>query len=383
MLGTTRTGAGEGTMSKPRIYLAGPISGCNEDQRTQWRREVRRGFGEEFDFVDPTDNLIGREQSDYEVVAADAEAIRACDAVLANMWRESIGTAFGILHAHSAGRVVVVNDPNFVNNRMVTFYADAVERTLPASLNAIRKHLLAQSRILGVEKRDGTSEPFSRQKLASAVRKACLDAGESDLAPPHAIVTQTLSLLLAGSDEARVVPSAEIRDRVWEALALLAADPAVGEDYDQIRRAWDRHEDGKPREAPASPAHGIFVSEKPLETPVHTVGNHSMIWGHRIGADAARIFAEIVRVNGITEVVFGPFKNTGNPPRKPHVRLVASKTPTHIEGTCYDKGPKGTLQTFQIRVADPDQRDTILKVVRDHLVSLGHVRPGPIEVTDE
>lgn len=370
-------------MSKPRVYLAGPISGCNEDQRTQWRREIRRGFGEEFDFVDPTDNLVGREHSDYEVVAADVEAIRACDAVLANMWRESIGTAFGILHAHSAGRVVVVNDPNFVNNRMVAFYADAVERTLPASLNAIRKHLLAQSRVQGVAKRDGLIEPFSRQKLASAVRKACLDAGESDLAPPHAIVTQTLSLLLAESNEARIVTTAEIRDRVWESLALLAADPAVGEDYDQVRRAWDRHEDGKPREVSAVPSYGICVAERPLETPVHSVGNHATIWGHRIGAEAARIFQEIVRVNGITEVVFGPFKNTGNPPRKPHVRLVASKTPTHIEGRCYDKGPRGTLQTFQIRVADAEQRDTILKVVRDHLVSLGHVRPGPLESPDE
>ncbi|MCW5943406.1 MAG: hypothetical protein KIS66_14335 [Fimbriimonadaceae bacterium] len=215
------------------------------------------------------------------------------------------------------------------------------------------------------------------------MRKACLDAGQSDLAPPHAIVTQTLSLLLAGSDEARAVSSTEIRDRVWESLATLAADPSVGDDYDQIRRAWESHEaHDKPREEVAAPTRGIAVAEKPLETPVHTVGNHSTIWGHRIGPEAWRIFEEIVRVNGITEVVFGPFQNTGNPPRKPHVRLVASKIPNHIEGKCYDKGPKGTLQTFQIRVANPEERDTILRVVRDHLVSLGHVRSSAFEPVD-
>jgi|GEM_PF-6951483 len=106
-------------MRKPKVYLAGPISGTNHEQRHVWREDLKARFSEEFEFIDPTDNVIEAGRSDFDVVRADAEAIRSADAMLANMWRESIGTAFGILHAHSAGKLVVVCDPNYLQSRMV------------------------------------------------------------------------------------------------------------------------------------------------------------------------------------------------------------------------------------------------------------------------
>src|SRR5688500_10284070 len=145
-------------MPKPKVYLAGPISGCNDEQRHAWRNDLKRGFSEEFEFVDPTDSLI-EQGPDFGVVQADAEAIRLADAVLANMWRESIGTSFGVLHAHSAGKIVVVVDPNLISSRMLAFYADSVERTLPAALNTIRNFLKSQRLITAVQKSDGAEEP--------------------------------------------------------------------------------------------------------------------------------------------------------------------------------------------------------------------------------
>jgi len=41
-----------------------------------WRRDLRRGFSDEFEFIDPTDSLIRPGGSHHEVVQADVLAIR-------------------------------------------------------------------------------------------------------------------------------------------------------------------------------------------------------------------------------------------------------------------------------------------------------------------
>jgi transcriptional regulator NrdR family protein len=365
---------------KPKVYLAGPISACNSEQRDVWRSDLKRGFSEEFEFIDPTDKLIADDGSDFEVVQADAEAIRQADAVLANMWRESIGTSFGILHAHMAGKIVVVCDPNLIRSRMLAFYADAVERNLPAALNSIRTFLRSERLILAVRKRSGDEEPFDRQKLSSAVRRACLAAGTGDVVPTRAIVARTLALLMEDAVTERVLTSEEIVESVWQAMAELAADPVHEVDYDCIRKAWESHATQATRvDAPAAPTPELpvpIIHEKPLPIPVRSTGTHRTMWGrgHKVSDGAARIFDEIRRVDGIMDISFGPFSNTHSPPAKPHVRLQAAKEAHLIEGKCYDLGAFGTLQTFRIRVANPAARDMILGVLREHLVRAGHIR---------
>ncbi|MFQ3587233.1 MAG: ATP cone domain-containing protein [Fimbriimonadaceae bacterium] len=366
-------------MRKPTVYLAGPISACNPEQRHAWRNELKRGFSEEFEFIDPTDKLIAPDGSDFEVVQADADAIRNADAVLANMWRESIGTSFGVLHAHMAGKIVAVCDSNLIQSRMLAFYADAVERTLPAALHAIRTFLRAQSLIKAVQKQSGVQEPFDRGKLSQSVRKACLAAGTGDVVPTRAIVTQTLSLLFDDVVDERVLTTAQIKEAVWEALATLGADPLHETDYDAVRRAWEEYREGGRRPSVVKSQAMLprpTVHDAPLVIRRVSRHNHSTIWGAKIGLEAARIFDEIARVDGITEIVFGEFKNTGSPPSRPHVRLKASKTGNIIEGICYDKGKKGTQQTFQVRVANPAARDLVLDVLREHLEACGHIRPS-------
>ncbi|MFN8221483.1 MAG: hypothetical protein U0S12_15275 [Fimbriimonadales bacterium] len=93
-----------GCEEKKKVYLAGPMSGCNEAQMRDWRRELKASFGDEFEFVDPTERLIGPEQTHYELVREDLLAIENCDGVLANMWRESVGTAIGVFHAQPKGQ---------------------------------------------------------------------------------------------------------------------------------------------------------------------------------------------------------------------------------------------------------------------------------------
>lgn len=364
-------------MAKPSIYLAGPIAGCNDAKRKTWRDDLKRGFGDEFRFIDPTDNLIDPERSHYDVVKADEEAIRSADAVLAHMWRESIGTAIGVMHAHSVGKIVVVCDPNFIGSRLLGFYSDAVESSLPHALHAIRTFLRSERLVTAVEKADGTREPFERGKLTASVRGACVQARQSDIVPARAIVARTLEVLFQEAADERVLTTQEIREAVWQAVAELGSDPAQQGDYEAIRRAWERHAEMKCGKVQAPVVEAAVLSvpihDAPLDVRLHSRG-HKTIWGNRMSSDALQIFGEIMRIEGLSEIVLGPFSNTGSPPAKPHVRIQASKQPTIIEGKCYDKGSHGTLQTFQVRVANSAQRDAILATLRAHLIERGHIR---------
>ncbi len=112
-----------------RVYLAGPISGCNDPQKRRWRDTVKRKYGSKMTFIDSVEMLVDREASPYEFVEADLWAIEEADGLLVNMWRESIGTAIGVAHAHLRSRTIVVCDPNHLNNSMLAFFADAVADT--------------------------------------------------------------------------------------------------------------------------------------------------------------------------------------------------------------------------------------------------------------
>jgi hypothetical protein len=55
------------------VYLAGPITGCNEDQRRTWRQRVKENWGKDFNFIDPTDPMLHAKEggSKFEIVSRD------------------------------------------------------------------------------------------------------------------------------------------------------------------------------------------------------------------------------------------------------------------------------------------------------------------------
>ncbi len=114
---------------KFHVYLAGPISGCSNDEQVhRWRNDLKRSkYNRHFDFIDPAElPLLRPGATPRQAVEEDLKAIKKADGLLVNMWRESIGSAIGIVHAHKEGRPVVVADPNNLSNRTLEFYADAV-----------------------------------------------------------------------------------------------------------------------------------------------------------------------------------------------------------------------------------------------------------------
>ena len=93
------------------VYLAGPISNCNQRQRTEWRKRLKTQL-EPFGWVciDPADHL-----NDWTPSTEMAEIAKS-DVVIANLWRESIGTVVGIVQARRKGKPVILIDPNYLDS---------------------------------------------------------------------------------------------------------------------------------------------------------------------------------------------------------------------------------------------------------------------------
>lgn len=208
---------------KFRVYLSGPISGCTDLQKHKWRDEVKKKYGKHFDFIDPTDELLDQEANSAEFVEADLRAIESSSGLLANMWRESIGTALGLVHASRVGRPVVLADPNFLRHRMLQFYADAVADSALKAAKSLLSLLSAEAgwQVLGS---DGRQKPFARQKIISSVGRICRRERKDDIVVPRAVLAD-VTTELERSDRwiGAAIGSTEIDRAVYRILAVANA----------------------------------------------------------------------------------------------------------------------------------------------------------------
>ena len=97
---------------KLTIYLAGPISNCNENQKTVWRNQIKkdlRGYGHKW--LDPTDRELNWNMEPINIEQSDV--------VVANLWRESVGTVVGIVRARRMGKPVILIDPNHIGSKIL------------------------------------------------------------------------------------------------------------------------------------------------------------------------------------------------------------------------------------------------------------------------
>ncbi|WP_376746159.1 nucleoside 2-deoxyribosyltransferase [Stutzerimonas nitrititolerans] len=94
-----------------RIYLAGPINGCTDDECNDWRTSVKQRFA---DTLDPMRrDYRGIEADSYrEIVDLDKLDVTACDVLLAVCPKPSAGTSMEVLLAWQMGKVVVVVAPD-------------------------------------------------------------------------------------------------------------------------------------------------------------------------------------------------------------------------------------------------------------------------------
>lgn len=92
-----------------RVYLAGPINGCTDEEAKGWRELVKASLPH-LQFLDPMDrDYRGKEEEHASlIVEQDLAGIEASDVVLVNAIRPTWGTAMETWQAGLWGKRVVV-----------------------------------------------------------------------------------------------------------------------------------------------------------------------------------------------------------------------------------------------------------------------------------
>lgn len=237
---------------KLKIYLAGPIRGCNDDQVTLWRDAVKAKL-RNFDFEDPV--------LWHKTVRVPTELIKLadCHIFLANMWKESIGTTVGIIRARQLGLPVVLMDLNRLNNPILQsiIAPEKPVHDLDQAVQRIKE--LAQDLIqpITIESADGKIAAFSPKRLARAINRAAAGAGVKDATVVEVIAALAIRSVLArgASAKGRALISPEIAEEVelqLDRLSDTATSPLPGALTPAVRRVHDewkkRSEIGKARE---------------------------------------------------------------------------------------------------------------------------------------
>lgn len=92
-----------------KVYLAGPINGCTDEECKAWRAEARRMLEPIHAVIDPMDfDCRGREgDMAADIIKHDLERLDEADLVLVNAERPSWGTAMELVYARQGGKPVI------------------------------------------------------------------------------------------------------------------------------------------------------------------------------------------------------------------------------------------------------------------------------------
>ncbi|MCX8033415.1 MAG: ATP cone domain-containing protein [Thermoleophilia bacterium] len=228
--------------NKPlRIYLAGPISGCNEEQKTWWRAELKRQLHGKFDFEDPA------EWTNDFAVSREIGCMESCDIIVANMWKESIGTTLSIIRGRQQGKPVILIDPNHLSNPVLNSLVEPEKpvHSLEEACTRLQQ-MAAQFRPFLVIKKDGTQEEFSARKLAQSVARAAAAAGVHDTALEEHIAGPVIARLRREGSDQGVVDTDQIRRTLLERLEWMSVDPGNPRELRNhvraILNAWQQYE---------------------------------------------------------------------------------------------------------------------------------------------
>lgn len=92
-----------------RVYLCGPINGCNDSECKDWREYAKLIIRKAIDPM--ARDYRGRELEPgiaKEIVENDKADIDGCDVILVNYVKPSIGTAMEILYGWERGKRIII-----------------------------------------------------------------------------------------------------------------------------------------------------------------------------------------------------------------------------------------------------------------------------------
>ena len=119
-----------------KVYLAGPIDGCTDEEAKDWRALAKKRLGDD-QCLDPMRrDYRGKETEAFvDIVEGDLEDIDDCDVVLAYCWKPGWGTPMEIMYASMNYIPVVAVDPgDNVTSPWVRYHASALYLRLEDAL---------------------------------------------------------------------------------------------------------------------------------------------------------------------------------------------------------------------------------------------------------
>jgi len=123
-----------------KVYLAGPIEICSEDEILVWRNYISSKVNKDITIITPKYHL----GSDEEIFENTRSNVEECDIVFAhlpkaiNERRASYGTIFEIAYGHALKkRVMVISDDKFVHEHPVMNQISEMYYSLDAALLSI------------------------------------------------------------------------------------------------------------------------------------------------------------------------------------------------------------------------------------------------------
>lgn len=127
-----------------RVYLAGPINGCSDEECKDWRRYAASELGAANVFDPMVRDYRGRENDPgitETIVVQDKADIDASSDILVYFDRPSVGTSMEILYAWQKGkRVWIANVSGRPPSPWLVYHSRCINPTLEDGICAIRDY---------------------------------------------------------------------------------------------------------------------------------------------------------------------------------------------------------------------------------------------------
>lgn len=130
-----------------KIYLAGPMLDCDEEQINGWRQRVKKELGHLYEFLDPVDFQVEKKDTPdcwEKIVMGDLKAIENADIVLAYVWRAGCGTAMEVMSAFVNRKIVVVVNP--IKSPWINYFSTVRCENLDGALNLLKEKFLIEGK---------------------------------------------------------------------------------------------------------------------------------------------------------------------------------------------------------------------------------------------
>lgn len=131
---------------RPKIYLAGPINGCTDQEASDWRQASIQAL-HSYECFDPmVRDYRGREdEAVNEIVEYDKADIDQCEFLLVNYAKPSVGTSMEILYAWERHKwIFIVAAPGTPLSPWLRYHSHYIF----SSFHAAWRHLEARARVV-------------------------------------------------------------------------------------------------------------------------------------------------------------------------------------------------------------------------------------------